>query len=105
MSKMKIKYNKLNSLGSDLEENVLDFEKDRLMLLKELSNIQDCWYGIDQNMFQTRSLDYLKELRYDVDFLYEWAGYFQSVAKMYGYVEEDGLKKVRNAFDSFDIRR
>lgn len=105
MSRMKINCGKLNNLGSDLEKNIIDFEKDRLLFLKELDNLQDCWYGVDQNVFQTKSLDYLKDLKYDVDFLYEWSRYLQSTSRMYRYVEEDGLKKVRNSFDSFDIRR
>ena len=99
MKKLVINLRKVNKLGEDIEKNIVDFEKDRLLFMNEIKQFDTCWAGFDQNIFQNNTLEYLDKLKYDVDYLYQWSKYFRSSSSMFGSVEEDGIKKLRSSFD------
>jgi hypothetical protein len=99
MRKLQINWKELNDLGDDLEKNILDFEANRLLLAKEMSNVINYWTGTDAVVYQAKALEYISSLQDDVDYLYEWQKYFKNASKNYSKTEEDGLQRVRNSID------
>ena len=99
MRKLVVNWSELDKTGKDFEDYVLDFEKNRLLLEKEVQNVSNYWTGDDAVVYQTKAIDNLEVLKKDVDYLYEWARYFKNSSKIYNGVEEDGLQKIRNSID------
>ena len=100
MRKLKVDWTELNNTGQNIEDYILEFEKNRLLFEKEIENIENYWTGNDSLIYQSKSLEYLEGLKKDVDYLYEWATYFKKSSRIYNGVEEDGLQKIRNSVDS-----
>ena len=99
MRKLSVNWTELGQTGKDFEENVLEFEKNRLLFEKEIDNVANYWTGDDAIVFQSKALEYLGKLKNDVDYLYEWSRYFGRSSKVYNGVEEDGLQRIRNSVD------
>jgi len=100
MRKLKVNWTELNDTGQNIEDYILEFEKNRLLFEKEIENIENYWTGTDSIVFQSKAVEYLEGLKKDVDYLYEWATYFKRSSKIYNGVEEDSLQKIRNSVDS-----
>ena len=99
MRKIKVNWDELSKTGKDFEEYVLEFEKNRILFEKEIDKVANYWTGDDAVVYQSKAIDYLEGLKKDVDYLYEWAHYFNSSSNIYNGVEEDGLQRIRNSVD------
>ena len=100
MRKLKVNWTELNNTGQNIEDYILEFEKNRLLFEKEIDNVVNYWTGNDSLVYQSKALDFLEGLRKDVDYLYEWATYFKKSSRVYNGVEEDGLQKIRSSVEA-----
>jgi hypothetical protein len=96
MNSLKVNWGKLNTLGNTTEENILEFEKYRLLFEKEIKNVSTYWTGTDAVVYQSKALEFFETIKKDVDYLYEWATYFKNMSNVYNGVEQDGLQQLRN---------
>lgn len=99
MRKLKVNWDELSQTGKDIEDNILEFEKNRILFENEIDNVSNYWTGDDAVVYQSKALEYLGKLKLDVDYLYDWARYFDKSSKVYNGVEEDGLQRIRNSVD------
>lgn len=102
MRRLYVDWKELNALGETTENNVLVFEKSRLIFENEIETLIECWTGNDSAIYQSQVLKYLEELKNDVDYLYDWSIYFQKKAHRYEGTEEDGLQRMRNLVDQLE---
>ena len=102
MRTLHVDWEKLTDIGETTENNVLVFEKSRLIFENEIETLIECWTGNDSAIYQSQVLDYLEELKHDVDYLYDWSIYFQKKARIYEGTEEDGLQRVRSLVDQLE---
>ena len=99
MRRLYVDWKDLGEIGNSTEENVLTFEKARLLFENELETLIECWTGNDSAVYQSKTLEYMEELKSDVDYLYEWARYFKKKARTYEGTEENSLQRMRSVFD------
>lgn len=99
MAVLNVNWNGLKELGNTTEENILEFEKNRILLEEQFKNIPNYWQGGDSVVFQQKTLEYVTDLKKDVDYLYEWATYFKRMSNIFNSVEDDGLQHLRNTMD------
>lgn len=102
MRRLYVDWKQLTDLGVTTENNVLLFEKSRLIFENEIETLIECWTGNDSAVYQTQVLEYLGELKNDVDYLYDWSIYFQKKARGYEGTEEDSLQRMRNLVDQLE---
>ena len=102
MRRLYVNWKELNLLGENTENQVLEFEKARLIFENEIETLIECWTGNDSAIYQSEVLEYLGELKRDVDYLYDWSVYFKKKARGYEGTEEDGLQRMRNLVDQLE---
>ena len=96
MRRLFVDWVKIEKMGNTTEANVLKFETARLIFENEIETLIECYTGNDSAVYQKEVLEYLEELKNDVDYLYEWSTYFKKKARSYNGTEEDSLQRVRN---------
>ena len=85
MRRLYVDWKQLTDLGVTTENNVLLFEKSRLIFENEIETLIECWTGNDSAVYQTQVLEYLGELKNDVDYLYDWSIYFQKKRRGFSF--------------------
>ncbi len=102
MRRLFVDWKDLGELGNTTEDNILAFEKARLIFENELETLIECWTGNDSAVFQNKTIEYLEGLKTDVDYIYEWSRYFKRKSRTYEGTEESSLQRMRSVFDQMD---
>lgn len=94
--RIKVNWTQVRNLGDRTAKNAEEFEQIRQRMVNSISNIQNCWQGIDANNFITNATNFLDSLKVDGEYLSELSSFFGSASRMYNGGVEDGVTRIRN---------
>ena len=100
-----VNWDELNNSKKDFDSQVGEILDIRNELLKTIEMIDNGWCGYDADNYKKNFNEFLKKYYSEAKYLDKWSKYLNKSSNNYSNNVEEGIKKVRNVEEEYEIEK